>query len=663
MAHRSQPNASPGPSRATHKPSPSPAMVPVPDDSDRSSRASPLTRQPIDLPRIPSASKGGCWTCRLRRKKCDEQREGDSCKTCLRLTIKCLGWGPRRPEWMRDKQEVERYKAEIKAQLTRAGLIRGQPRTSQLYQNAANMSSSQVRHSPYHRPSAPEAGTIPPSNHFDHSDYGYRYANVAQEQHVHQDHSPVPGMPVTPLSSSSSNIGTDINPLDFQLGSSQEPPSFDFELRPSSPLTAPISLIAGQNTVQSDHVLYYFEHVRKIQLMFAGNTFTNATYSIILQEPHGAVSSAVCALANLHYTRMQVAQGLVAPDPNPEHSNAAYFYNEACFQLDTAKQMRNPYTENEAMAALHLVCYSQLSGGTTPWQQAFVVLCEWLGQTGLPSDENPAITLHAMSVTSQLLVKLTIWLDVFTSLSLARSPRYLKLLKRLLGERNGYWPAVGDIDGLHSLRMDLLTGCPDEAMLALAEVLTLAQWKANEQRNGTLSVRELVRRGNDIEQRLAQHQSGGLGDADQALLHPDLQTPAMEPHVALFPSEETRRLVSRLYCEAAVLSLHTVISNANPGVAEIRESVEAVVRYLDQLTTSDVDRALVFPICLAGSLTDDSNRRDFFKSRLQHLDDSIGNLMQTRLVMEAVYQKRDVSGVAVDLRDTIRERGPNLLLI
>ncbi|TEB27066.1 hypothetical protein FA13DRAFT_1590870, partial [Coprinellus micaceus] len=64
-----------------------------------------------------------CRTCRVRRKKCDEQREGDSCKTCRRLTIKCLGWGAKRPDWMRDKKNVDAYKASIKAQLSRAGLI------------------------------------------------------------------------------------------------------------------------------------------------------------------------------------------------------------------------------------------------------------------------------------------------------------------------------------------------------------------------------------------------------------------------------------------------------------------------------------------------------------------------------------------------------------
>ncbi|KAG6910838.1 hypothetical protein DXG01_007153 [Tephrocybe rancida] len=708
MAYRSQdasPSGSQSPSVTSSNNSPAPhnsPMVPVPDDNDHGVRASPH-RHPIDLPRIPSASKGGCWSVLASTSlhKCDEQREGDSCKTCLRLTIKCLGWGPRRPEWMRDKQEVERYKADIKAQLTRAGLIRGQPRTSQVYQNSSSMVPSQIRPHPYHRSSAPEISTSS-SVHFDHPDYGYRYVNTPREQHSHPrpEHNHVPGMPgasnsafqqipdplytdtpinaldlhspfyypqsVTPISSSSSTIGTDI-PIDFShLGSSQEPAGFEFDLRPPSPLPpAPLPLSAGENYTQ-DHVIYYFEHVRKIQFIFAGNSLTNATHSIIMQEPRGAVTNAVCALASLHYTRMRVAQGLEAPDPNPENF-AAYFHREACLQLETAKQARNPYTDSEAMAAVHLVCYSQLSGGTADWQPAFGVLCDWLTQTGLLSDENPAITLHAMSATAQILVKATLWFDTFSSLSLVRAPKYLRLFKRLLGERGGYWPAVGDSDGLHSLRMDLLTGCPDEAMLALAEVTNLAYWKASEQHKGTLSFRELVRRGDDIEQRLRRHRSttGRPGDLDPAPLHSHLQTPAMEPRVAPFPTEEARRTTAKLFCEAAVLSLHTVLSNANPGVSEIGESVETIVGHLNQLTPSEVDRALVFPICLAGSLTDNSSRREFCKARLQRLDDSIGNLMQTRLVMEAVWQKRDVSSVAVSvgIRETIQERGMNLLFL
>ena len=52
----------------------------------------------------PLRSKQGCWTCRLRRKKCDEGRP--QCSTCESLSITCYGFGPK-PDWM-DGGEKER---------------------------------------------------------------------------------------------------------------------------------------------------------------------------------------------------------------------------------------------------------------------------------------------------------------------------------------------------------------------------------------------------------------------------------------------------------------------------------------------------------------------------------------------------------------------------
>ena len=49
-------------------------------------------------------SKQGCWTCRLRKKKCDESRP--HCSTCESLSITCYGFGPK-PDWM-DNGEKER---------------------------------------------------------------------------------------------------------------------------------------------------------------------------------------------------------------------------------------------------------------------------------------------------------------------------------------------------------------------------------------------------------------------------------------------------------------------------------------------------------------------------------------------------------------------------
>lgn len=54
-----------------------------------------------------SRSLYGCWTCRLRKKKCDETRP--ACLTCISLDLHCHGFGPK-PEWM-DRGSLQKEKA------------------------------------------------------------------------------------------------------------------------------------------------------------------------------------------------------------------------------------------------------------------------------------------------------------------------------------------------------------------------------------------------------------------------------------------------------------------------------------------------------------------------------------------------------------------------
>lgn len=284
-------------------------MARAPEESEPSSRNTSARGTPnrvsIDLPRTQSASKGGCWTCRLRRKKCDEQREGDSCRTCLRLTIECLGWGPKRPDWMRDKQAVETYKANIKAKLTRAGLIRGQPRASMLQAQASPKPPTPARQS-YHRFSAP-ADTSASSGS----------ASLESESAAYHRFGPslLPGVPgasnssflqlpaasysdpnvssfdigapffqysppqsITPLSS-----GGSAEPIEFDLSQfdriQHQNGGFEFDFRPPSPVPN-FSLISGQTSMQEHHVVYYFENVTKLHFLFGGNAVTNVTYQV-----------------------------------------------------------------------------------------------------------------------------------------------------------------------------------------------------------------------------------------------------------------------------------------------------------------------------------------------------------------------------------------------
>jgi len=73
-------------------------------------------------------AKSGCYTCRIRRKKCDERRinnEDGPCETCIRLKLECLGFGAKRPEWLRENSRIQMLRDRIKAHLAAQGMIKG----------------------------------------------------------------------------------------------------------------------------------------------------------------------------------------------------------------------------------------------------------------------------------------------------------------------------------------------------------------------------------------------------------------------------------------------------------------------------------------------------------------------------------------------------------
>ena len=84
-----------------------------------SAGSSGASKQRGSKPKGAVRAKSGCYTCRIRRKvpfypvrrvssltdahqKCDEKMDNEgSCQTCARLRLQCLGFGAKRPDWMR----------------------------------------------------------------------------------------------------------------------------------------------------------------------------------------------------------------------------------------------------------------------------------------------------------------------------------------------------------------------------------------------------------------------------------------------------------------------------------------------------------------------------------------------------------------------------------
>jgi hypothetical protein len=79
-----------------------------------------------------SRSLHGCWTCRLRRKKCDESQP--SCSACVSYKLMCYGYGSK-PKWM-DGGKLEREQAiEVKR------IVKEAVAKKRLYRMASKMRS------------------------------------------------------------------------------------------------------------------------------------------------------------------------------------------------------------------------------------------------------------------------------------------------------------------------------------------------------------------------------------------------------------------------------------------------------------------------------------------------------------------------------------------
>lgn len=76
--------------------------------SSGSNKSSYQRRKRSILPR----SKSGCWTCRIRKKKCTEEKP--SCSQCVKLGLECDGYSDDRPDFMMNAQLQRRRLDDIK---------------------------------------------------------------------------------------------------------------------------------------------------------------------------------------------------------------------------------------------------------------------------------------------------------------------------------------------------------------------------------------------------------------------------------------------------------------------------------------------------------------------------------------------------------------------
>ena len=414
---------------------------------------------------------------------------------------------------------------------------------------------------------------------------------------------------------------------------------------------------------QTNLIQHYLVNVLPIQYLLADPSIKDFMFNLI--QTSTAARDAACMLSALHLHSMRHPY-------QPADSNTV----NAIFgkiQNTLLVGNRRPYNEGDAMAGLHIVSSFLFSGGRGSWDVWLGIASQYVqSMLNDPSFYGPEEALRRCSESTRFIIKTTMWFDVLASVTTQQVPRFLETYRMLFtGAYIGEGPEISMLP---------VMGCENNIVLAIAEISNLAHWKASTLRRGSLSIPDLVRRGQAIEEQLLAPTS----PLNAALpLQPGMYGPAALPsHMLLSgtpgPDAEVaqrRRLTNNIFRASAKVYLHTVLSGDYPACPEIMGAVKETIDALREVPDApsalhrSVVRSVVFGICISGCLTDDHRQRGFLLHMLERQQqESVGNVSEVMRLMQQVWDRRDRERerghcTQVDWREVMRESHHDLLLL
>ncbi|PNP84975.1 hypothetical protein FNYG_01672 [Fusarium nygamai] len=497
-----------------------------------------------------------CWTCRLRRKKCDQGQP--ACQTCSALNIQCH-YSPDRPDWMdggaKQDEMARRFKAQVK---------QGKERH---YVQVLNIGSAA------NAASAERCNVYPDSEHCDPPVWKFE------------------GIPAVDAFQ-----GLDV---DFTMIYMDQAFPFLF------PFYAP-SMIQGGRAWVLDILrhnktmfhaamslsTYFFtlvlsnENMSEYQVCrqniwtqlegYANDAIKNLQREVLAMNQQESISlvQRVRAMQSI-VQQMFLEMVMAKTNESSMHMAAAISIFEDILE---ANKVNDRVDMTKIMAQLERPSWAPLTNQRPVW-----------------NTEQAALHFY---------FAVLLWADIVSSTSLQVVPRLRKYYPDLISHDHGGTA----IDGL--LRMEEYVGCEGWALIAIADTAALDIWKQEEQRNGTLNDEALVNRKEHIEGILRD----GLRSLDERCSTQETQSQRIFQR--FYRSTDPNHLVkqaaaTRIWAHAARIYLAIVTLGWQPDSPSVRESASEVLGLLQELDDPAILHSAVWPFCVAGCVADVSQEKGF----------------------------------------------------
>ncbi|KAG6897152.1 hypothetical protein C0992_003739 [Termitomyces sp. T32_za158] len=593
-------------------------------------------------------AKSGCYTCRIRRKKCDEQPDiHGRCMTCTRLRLECLGFGAKRPEWLRESRNVAELREKIKVFLASQGMIKGHsgtgPRGVENESPTLHLRTEECSDSSESPPTPTLSLTDTSRPHHmissirDDPYSGHDYSvssNLYPADFTGRDHSPFSQDSMhdaTPYQLPSPIVDNNLSIIVSPAITSSFGPLYHYNVTDSEDYLADFESVAylprnpGPIIASCfvDEVLtHYRESVVKAQYLFADTQMRNLICDIVMSHTNTRSREAASLLSSVHWQRFQ----------NP---NALAFESaETQSRLLEIQRLLNhhDYSSDDAMAALHVVSSYLFDGGGGDWERWLATSYRYVDHL-FSKYHSPSEALMRCTSKDAFIIKTSIWFDVLASVTTQKVPHFLEPIRSMFDPTQS---KIQELSPEDPSSMMSPMGCHNDVVWALAETSELFCWKQQQLASESLSIPTLVRRAARIDD----------------FLQPPTHSMFLSTDI-----DGCRHLASEIFRASARLYLRAVVSGDHPYVPDITESVQDTIscmQLLDcppscntevngQTMSRSVVRNTVFGFFICGAFAERPEHRELIQGLLDREGDGIGNSISIRRLLHKIWEQRDVA--------------------
>ncbi|KAL2838437.1 fungal-specific transcription factor domain-containing protein [Aspergillus pseudodeflectus] len=593
----------------------------------------------------------GCWTCRIRRKKCDKTRP--VCRGCEALGIQCHS-DTRKPEWMENGTKQREMAQRIKAEVKRSAARR---RSKKLMQRIARDLEGEEEDA---RPETSEAGsawraessnTSPPSN-------------ISAQQDA----------PRVAFETSRSDNGSPLGPLDYS--------------------TVPDSHRLSQrldNELELSFMMIYLDYTFPVLFPFYTPTIFDGGRSWLLVLPLKiqALYHATLSLTSYFFSNVPISSG-------PAYNSCISIANgEQRKQIDLAVKMVQYDLQNINSRGVHhdlvesayllesivqLLVYESLVATSETWRMhldAGIVLFEGIVKSDFGNMCSLLDLMEQRSSLPMVTSGYTLWnsdqasfrffsavlllADIISSTALGQPPRLRDYHEDILTKQYQR--------GEPPLQLEDFFGCQSWVLRQIGEIAALDAWKKDMKTRRTLTISQLVKRASTIEQEIhdgldrLNSTSGVDFPALKQLDLPKALNPACTHQTAC--AQDTIKLVTRIWAYAARIYLHVVLSGWQIAAPEIHEDVALMLDLFALLPSPSLLQSLAWPLCVAGCLAEEEQEAAF-RALVVSMGPigTLGTMREVLRILEYTWRARErVDTDTWDVAACLRSGGHVVLLI